>query len=293
MSGQQLLSWIDAGGTEWPWNDETYYLATVGIANLTGMPPYAMTEAQTPLTDGATLRYVLASVREVDVPLVVSAGSYGELFAASRQLERALNPKAGSGVLRVTSPDDTMRDLNCTYASGFEHSWDVATSSSDHIACVLVFRAHDPYLYDTTATQIGPFFASAAPTFFPIMPIRLGSSSVLTGFSIDNDGDADAYPVWTIHGPGSAITLTNNTTGKTLALTGNGGLTLGSSDTLTIDTQARTVLLNGVTSEYSRLSFASSLWAFAQGFNSVSVSITGTGAASSVAGSYKRRWLGA
>jgi hypothetical protein len=229
----------------------------------------------------------------VDVPLLVSASSYGELSAASRALSGALNPKAGAGALRVTAPDDTVRDLACTYASGFEHDWSQDTSGSDHLTCVLVFRAHDPYLYDTDATQIGPFTSAAAPSFFPILPIRLGSSSVLSSFSVDNDGDADAYPVWTIHGPGSAITLTNNTTGKTLSLTGNGGLTLASTDTLTIDTQARTVLLNGTTSEYSRLSFASSLWTFAQGFNSVAVSITGTDTPSFVAATYKRRWLNA
>lgn len=291
MAGQQLLSWLDASGAEWPWNDETYYLATEGMTGLTGMPPYALTESRAPLTDGADLRFVLADVREVDIPLLVSASSYGELFAACRALSGALNPKAGPGILRITAPDDTQRDLNCTYSGGFEHDW--SAGFSDHISSVLVFRAHDPYLYDTNATQIGPYFASSAPAFFPILPIHLGSSSVLTGFSVDNNGDADAYPVWTIHGPGSAITLTNNTTGKSLALTGNGGLTLLSTDTLVIDTQARTVLLNGSTSQYSKLSFSSSLWTFARGFNSVSVSITGTGAASYVQGQYKRRWLGA
>lgn len=292
MAGNRLLlSWIDASGTEWPFNDETYYLATEGAVGLTGMPPYALTESQTPLTDGAVLRYTLAGVRVVDVPLLVHAGSYGELFDACAALEVALNPKAGAGTLRVTSPSGTIRDLRCTYSGGFEH--DLAQGFSDHLAAVLTFRAHDPYLYDTLATQVGPFYASVAPTFFPITPIRLGSSSVLSGFSVDNNGHAEAYPVWTIHGPGSAITLTNNTTGKSLALTGNGGLTLTSSDTLTIDTQARTVLLNGSTSEYSRLSFASSLWTLARGFNSVSVSMGSTDSNSFVSIQYKRRWLGA
>lgn len=285
------LSWIDASGTEWPLNGETYYLAMIGDTGITGMPPYVMTESKTPLADGAVLRYTLADVRPVDVPLLTKAASYSELFTAFRALSGALNPKAGPGILRSTAPDDTVRDLNCTYASGYEHDW--SQGFADHMPAVLVFRAHDPFYYDTDATQVGPFFASAAPAFFPIMPIHLGSSSVLTGFSIDNDGDTDAFPVWTIHGAGSAITLTNNTTGKALALTGNGGLTLGSSDVLTIDTQARTVLLNGVTSEYSKLSFASSLWTLAQGFNSIGVSMTGTNGSSFIQCQYKRRWLNA
>src|SRR5690242_20467980 len=252
------LSWIDATGAEWPLNGETYYLAMMGDTGITGMPPYVMTESKTPLADGATLRYTLADVRVVDVPLLTRATSYSELFMAFRALSGALSPKAGPGILRSTAPDDTVRDLNCTYASGYEHDW--SQGFSDHMPSVLVFRAHDPYYYDPVATQVGPFFASSAPNFFPITPIRLGSSSVLSGFSVGNDGDIEAFPVWTIHGAGSAITLTNNTTGKSLALTGNGGLTLGTNDVLVIDTQARTVLLNGSTSEYSKLSFASSLW---------------------------------
>jgi hypothetical protein len=291
MSGQQLLSWIDASNTEWPFNLETNYLAVEGLAGLTGMPPVALTESKTPLTDGATLRFALTDVRVVDVPLVVVAESYSQLFDACSALDVALNPKAGPGKLRITSPNGAVRDLNCIYAGGFEHDW--SQGFSDHISSVLVFRAHDPYLYDTMATQVGPFLASAAPNFFPITPIKLGSSSVLSSFSIDNSGHVDAFPVWTIHGAGSAITLTNNTTGKSLALTGNGGLTLGSSDVLVIDTQARTVLLNGVTSQYNKLSFASSLWTLAKGFNSVSVSMTGTNGSSYIACSYKRRWLGA
>lgn len=289
--GSRRLSWIDASGAEWPLNGETYYLASIGDTGITGMPPFVMTESKTPLTDGAVLRFTLADVRPVDVPLLTQAASYSELFTAFRALSVALNPKAGPGILRSTAPDNTMRDLNCTYASGYEHDW--SAGFADHMPAVLVFRAHDPYLYDTVATIVGPFFASAAPNFFPITPIRLGSSSVLSGFSVENDGDVEAYPVWTIHGAGSAITLTNNTTGKSLALTGNGGLTLGTNDTLTIDTKARTVLLNGATSEYSKLSFASSLWTLAQGFNSISVSMTGTDTHSFIQCQYKRRWLGA
>jgi|SRR6185312_15005929 len=286
-----LLSWIDASGTEWPLNGETYYLATVGAKDLTGMPPYILTESQTPLTDGAVLRFVLAGVREVDVPLLVTAGSYSDLYDALAALEGALNPKAGPGSLRVSAPNGNVRDIHCTYSSGFEH--DLGQGTVGSLASILVFRAHDPYLYDVMATQVGPFAASAGTAFFPILPIHLSSSSVLSSFSISNDGDVEAYPVWTIHGAGSAITLTNNTTGKSLALTGNGGLTLGTNDVLTIDTQARTVLLNGVTSEYSKLSFASSLWTLAQGFNSISVSMSGTDANSFVSMQYKRRWLGA
>ena len=293
MALEQLISWIDAGGTEWPLNGETFYRAVNGLKALTGMPPYALTESKTPLTDGAVLRFALADVRVVDIPLYVIASAYDELYTAARALEGAFNPKRGAGILRSTAPDGAMRDLNCTYAGGFEHDWSEGQAYITFIASVLVFRAHDPYLYDTNATQVGPFFASAAPNFFPITPIHLGSSSVLSGFSVENDGDVEAYPVWTIHGAGSAITLTNNTTGKSLALTGNGGLTLGTNDTLTIDTKARTVLLNGATSEYSKLSFASSLWTLAQGFNSISVSMTGTDTHSFIQCQYKRRWLGA
>lgn len=290
MSGDLLISWIDASGTEWPFNGESNYLATEGAIGLTGMPPIANTEAKTPLTDGAVLRFTLADVRVVDLPILVTAPTYADLYAANRALRQALNPKRGKGIIRVTAPDGAVRDLNCVYNSGFEE--DLGKGFSSYQQAVLVFRAQDPYLYDRDAT-IQTFYGSSAPNFFPILPIRLGTSSVLSSFSIDNLGDVEAYPVFVIQGPGSGIVLTNNTTGKKIDLTANGGLSLLSTDTLTIDTQARTVTKQDGTSQYNHLTFASALWALAQGINSISVTMAGTTSASFVQVQYKQRYLGA
>lgn len=292
MAEQLLLSWVDALGTEWPLNGETDYFAEIGALGLTGMPPMLNTEARTPLTDGAVLRYSLADVRVVDLPVIVKASSYSGLYSAARALAEALNPKNGTGVLRITMPDGTLRDLTAIYDSGFEHDLSADNSGGGFLQCVLVFRAQDPYWYDTQAT-VQTFAASPAPNFFPILPMVLGTSSVLSNFSINNAGSVDAYPLWIIKGPGSGITLTNNTTGKSLALTANGGLTLLSTDTLTIDTQAKTVTLQDGSSQYAHLTFASSLWTLARGFNSISVVMGGTSAGSSVQIQYKQRYLGA
>ena len=61
---------------------------------------------------------------------------------------------------------------------------------------------------------------STAFTWFPFAgswaqnPLRLGASDVFAVATITNAGDANAWPVITTVGPGTDLTVTNQTTGN-------------------------------------------------------------------------------
>lgn len=282
----ELMSWLDANGTEWPLNGDAYlFLDNPGRKGFKGLPPYAAAVLDTPLVDGDVVRFVLAQARGLEVHLLIKGSNVTDYEQIRSALQNAMNPKLGDGRFRCTRADGVQRDVFCRYESGFsgDESWGAASSIHQHY--LLKFLAHDPYFYDTIATS--QTFTSAVPSnFFPITPIRLSSASIGSGFSIFNGGDVESYPVFTISGPGTNPTLTNTTTGKSISAT----IALLAGQSLIIDTQAKTVKREDGSNQFSVLSFASVLWTLAQGQNAITLGMSGTGAGSQITVSYKQRW---
>lgn len=102
----------------------------------------------------------------------------------------------------------------------------------------------DPYWYSAYTDQISLGGTTNAPLILPaVLPWTLGGITGASG-SILNEGNADSYPVITIVGTCSSISISNSTTGESISI--NGSLT--DSDTLVIDCRPSTcgVWLNGV-----------------------------------------------
>jgi hypothetical protein len=76
---------------------------------------------------------------------------------------------------------------------------------------------------------------------------------------VSNLGNADAHPLIRIYGPCTDPVVFNDTTGQRLAFT---GLTILVGEFLEIDTRAKTVFYNGVStdSRYSKFNFTTSQW---------------------------------
>lgn len=150
---------------------------------------------------------------------------------------------------------------------------------------------------EATTFQVG-----IAP-FFPFFPLDLNASTlrarVYPGAGIPavnpvitNTGDVEAWPVWTIRGPGRDVSLSNTTTGETLNMT----VTLEEGDEVTIDTRPgyKSVDLGGANIYYSLdLASGSSLWPLATGPNDLDIRMGDVSAESSIELAYKRRFLGA
>ncbi|WP_241836216.1 phage tail domain-containing protein [Streptomyces sp. JS01] len=285
-----LVSFTDPGGattllTDW----ERGWVVQPGIKGL-DMPDYAMATDESPGIDGYEVRQVRAQGKTISIPIAFWANdSRAAYLARRRTFIRALNPKRGQGTLTLTQPDGDVRSIGVRYQDGMEGDESLDAAGRRWCIGVVTFAAPSPYWTGGEVTT--EWKNSAGGDFFPFLPLVVGDSQVLGSVTVENDGDDDAFPVWTIKGPATSVTLTNTTTGQTLVLT----RTITGADTIVIDSRERrqTALLNGVTNLWPNLSNASALWPLETGVNKLTLTVAGSTSATSVRMTYQPRYLAA
>ncbi|MFJ8923847.1 phage distal tail protein [Streptomyces sp. NPDC102415] len=254
------------------------------------MPSYAMAQDESPGIDGYEVRQVRAQGKTITLPIAFWAqDSRAAYLARRRAFIRSLNPKRGQGTLTVTQPDGASRTIGVRYTDGMEGDESLDAAGARWCITALQFAVPSPYWIGGEVTT--EWKNGAGGEFFPFLPLTVGDSQVLGAVTVDNDGDDDAYPIWTIKGPATSATLTNVTTGQTLVLT----RTLTGTDTVVIDTRERrqTALLNGVTNLWPNLSDASTLWPLELDTNHLTLTVAGSTTATSVRMTYQPRYLAA
>jgi hypothetical protein len=280
----EVVEWIDPGGVTTTLDHSTF--------SNRFMPKMRFASDAVPGQPGEVFREVEHGPREFGVTFDVPAVGAANTRAAVRAMVKTLNPKRGPGRIRVTSPIGDQREIVCRYSGGAELVEKVGEDSGpDWQQFPVTFLAHDPYWYDVSAIEQTFTITAAAPNFFPIPPIHLAASELAVDSSVDNTGDEEAWPVWTVTGPGSGIKLTNQTTGR---FTWFPSLALVAGQTLVVDTQpgAKSTIVDGVTNAYSSLSVDSSLWPFETGVNGIRLEMSGADdALSALSMRYYRRYL--
>lgn len=284
------VTWTDPAGVVTTFTDRSNgWLLQPGATGL-DMPAYSFVTDESPDIDGEAVRQVRAEAKSIMLPVAFwSDDSRAAYLARRRALISQLNPKRGPGLLSVIQPDGETRSIPAYYASGIEGNEATDQAGMRWSQTALTFTAPSPYwLGDqvTASWQVAP-----GGTWLPILPLAVQDSQVLGAVTVTSDGDDDAYPVWTVTGPATVISLSNATTGASLTLT----YTMAGSDTVVIDTRQRqqTVLLNGVTNLWPDLADDSSLWPLIPGENLLSLEIDGATSATVVEMSYQLRYLAA
>lgn len=280
----EVLQWIDPYGVsttldvEWEVSGRFMPKIETQVDGVPGEP-------------GGLLRETRHGVREFVLTVWQSAGSDTALRTALRAFVKAMDPVRGNGKIRVTSPLGDQREITCRYATGLGMDEKLGDSSGpDYQKIPLGFVAYDPYWYDVSPTSKS-FALTSVPSFFPIFPLRLTASQLVVDDTVTNAGDVVAWPVWTITGPGSAVTLRNSTAGLLISIP---SITLTAGQVLTIDTRpgAKSVTLNDGTSLFSSIDHTvSQLWSLREGVNAIRLEMTGITAASALSVSYYQRYL--
>jgi hypothetical protein len=123
------------------------------------------------------------------------------------------------------------------------------------------FFATDPRIYDDTEQSLSTGLeASVAGLSWNLTwNLNWGGSSTGNSFNATNSGTFSTPFTVRFDGPVTNPIIENVTTGEKLALTADSGLVLGSGEFVELDTEARTVLLGGTASRYSKLS-SDSTW---------------------------------
>lgn len=288
-----VLYWIDAYGREQLFNTQQFKI----LDGMNGrfMPPIEHVEDEVPYQAGSRHRTTKVKARDMDIPVLIEATSHAELRQLVRSCLRMFNPLKADGKWKVIAPDGSQRELSCRYKTGLEGQENRDTRGIYWQKLVLVFRAFDPYWYDTSTT-VQTFTTGQQATFFPFFPLRLSSSSVFADATVENAGDVETWPEWIITGPGEGIILKNLTTGETTHLE-HVDAKLGAGETITINTSPnppndKTVFKNDGTNLFYTQSDDSSLWALQEGSNNIRIEMSNTTEESSVQLSWRNRYWG-
>jgi tail protein len=290
----QAWQWVDAAGAATQLLEGTDVYVTPGVEGRFG-PSIALSVVPVAQQPGQRFAQVLHGVAEVKAPLELYGASDSALRASVRTWAHRLDPVRGDGRLLITAPAGDQRELVCRYASGLDAAVEDETDLGHRLRAILRFTTEQPYWRDVSDTAAGPWSVGTAATFFPIFPLRLSASEVFADVTVVNAGDVEAWPVWTITGPGSDPVLRNLTTGMVLSL----DTTLVGGETISVDTRpytsavptGKTVTKNDGSSLFATLSATSSLWALIAGSNSVRIELSGATASSRVSLAFRQRYL--
>jgi hypothetical protein len=189
-------------------------------------PTFVLYEDEYPAIDGGFLRHARAGIREVFLPLKISAPTRPELMKLKREFIASLNPTKGTVKLLFTEygqpasggplEAEPTKQLTCHYVSGMEGG----ENSSDGVNLAtygLVLHATDPYFRTLFRTQasfvqydvLRPFIpAEGANPFLSLDGVQPGAGLALssnpewiTTQTLSSIGDAAVQPRWTIAGP--------------------------------------------------------------------------------------------
>ena len=283
---------VDPAGREWPLD------GTLGIWRAPGRkgfhaPSYTHYRDESPAVDGAFWRGVRATVRELFIPIAIVGDTRADLLRARRGLIAAISPKRGECTIVSRQPDNTSRMIDARYVSGMEGEEGRGAWGVQAMTYGLTFVADDPYLYGPPVTLTWGS-GTVSRTELPIPGADtnyevVAASRILGDSTVDNQGDVDAYPLWTFTGPFTAIELTNETSGKTLTLTHTAATT---SDTLTIDTRPgqTSVIDEAGTNRWAALTAGYSLWPLLPGENDLAIEVSGSTEDTRASMTYKPRY---
>lgn len=244
-----------------------------------------------PGQSGKRLRFVRHDVHEFAMKFWLYEPSEELLRTTLRNTVYKMDPTRGIGRLRVVAPGGDSREIFCRVSSGLGISEVLGEDSAFYAQRIAAtFLAHDPYWYSVGDTAIVYTGDTEVSTFFPFFPLRLSASSVFVNdSSISNPGDLEAWPVWTIEGPGSNIVISNLTTNQSLTL----NTALSSGQSVTIDTRpgAKTVLNDDGTSLFPLMTATSTLFSLQRGDNHIQVAMDSTSTTSAIRLAFRPRYF--
>lgn len=277
------LVWTSAAGDELELSDQSQgYFCQPGRAGF-GMPAREVLYDVLP-TGGAALRTIHDLVRVMSMPIRVQGTTQEEYLARLARLQAACRHPVRDGaevpgVLRVELPDGSRREIRAFYNGGLDGEEDPL---DDLLLCSQPFPrfellALDPYW--TGGAVSASWTAQTPPAFFGTMPRRLSPSQVLGAVSVVLPGDADAYPVWTVVGPGTP-TFTHTTSGREFAF----ATEIPDGTTVTIDTRPEqlTVVDDTDVDWWGDLVPFPDLWSLEPGLNAMTVDMAGADSGSSI-----------
>lgn len=291
------LTYVDPDGAEWPLSDRSSGVVALALAGISGPQP-SLSSVSLPGGGGLPLSYQSAQ-RTITLGIFLEAADQDSFLTLQDRWARALwCERAGAvapGTLIVQRPDGSARQIPVIHVDGGDQSDDDRTKSGlTWSSYVLTLQATDPWWSDVEVGEAIEFKPpSASAGILPLLPVELLPSLAMGSATVVNSGDADAWPLWQITGPGTP-TLENVTTGRSWGLAS--ALTAG--ETVTVLTgpfghQYATDQLGANRWPDLVQSSPRDLWPLVPGTNELNLTLSGADAdlGSLISMTYTRRWL--
>ncbi|MEU5427612.1 phage tail family protein [Streptomyces olivoreticuli] len=260
-------------------------------AGLTGMGlPSVTVQWLEGAGDGARYRGQRVLPRDLDLPLYILGRNRQHLESLISRLARAV----ASACSLVAIDEVGVRWSTTVVRTG---GGDVQLDGGDDVETTITFRSPDPYFTAENVSMQGiGGKRTARPFLSSLVAMPLQASQAIGDIQLDNVGDADAYPVWEVHGPGRDLILRSPVRQSlhgapvrdTLRWEGN----LGLSEKLIVDTRAGTVTDGAGVNRYPELAAAPRFWTVPPGTSTVHASLLDTTADSRIVCSWRpRKWM--
>ena len=258
------------------------------LKGITGLnaPPFVLLTSDTPLLDGEQLDDVYAATRDIVMPLLITGRTEAEFRERARTLIADVFPLHGECTLEVAQPDGQRRRVRVIYTGGLEGAEAINDAGVRWWKTGIRLTALNPWWMGDPITR--EWKNTPPVNFLPITPRRVSLSSVIGDTVLNNPGDVETYPVWTLTAPADGVTLTRPDTGEFLGISH----TLPANTTLTIVTNPRQVDLRLSTDEtyWKYLTNGSSLFQLPAGNAPLSLQVIGGGAGTVLGLSYTPRY---
>ncbi|ATI18959.1 minor tail protein [Streptomyces phage Tefunt] len=259
------------------------FQAKSGVTGL-GLPPVSVQWLEG-AGDGATYRRTRVQTRDIDLPIEILALDRTDLQAKLSRLALVL---AGGCTLVLQNGDGIQWHTDVWRVGGGEYTYGADSVGDREFQTVLTLRAGDPY-FTSSVQQVRTISGAVSATSFlsSLAAMPVAPSQAIGSINLYNSGDAVAYPVWEVRGPGDHFTATSPR-GEVLKWNG----TLASGEKLIIDTKKGTVQDGTGANRYDLLDTAPRFWTVEPGESTAGASLLNTTSASQITCSwYPRKWM--
>ena len=274
MSDQ--VYWVDPDGGTLCLSDDNPYRIRMGVDGRF-MPQFAYTAESIYSIQGSVRRGTTLKDRTLTLPMLVFGEDQDDVRANIRSLMDATNPLRGMGRVQCVTNDDKTFILD-SYLDGMpmpENPDSIGVSNG------MTFRLF-----------VATFVSHAVVWWNPIEhDVQIDYSTLDLPLALNNEGDLEAWPIWTISGPMTSVQIGNYTTGDYMAAT----LTLTAGQRVYIDSREslRTVLQDHVTDVESSFSTDSDcFFPLVRGKNDIGIDFAGNSTATSLRVRWVDRYLG-
>jgi phage-related protein len=229
-----------------------------------GIPPTQVRIEESAGT-GGVWRNTKRGVRDVDLPITVVGSGRDEVQTKLRRLTRLLNDASGPTKINANYDSGLTLFLQAHYVGGAEGQWG-ESGGLTWAKWVLSFQAPNPHWISQAEES---FTIGSGGTGRGLLPqlsrLRVSSSQTLGIVSVNNVGDVQAFPIWTITGPVDELVITNGT----IEFSFNRAIFPG--ETLIVNTELGTVVDNLGQNQYSLLNPAPKLFPLQPGITNLAI----------------------